>query len=209
MHQYLRTERTVYGLSLIVAPLLLAASTFFWQNGQLGLTGGTIQVWSYVFWIPAMLGLLSLLRGTLPRFAAWAVLLVAMVCIGGANFGTDGVYLAGAEMLSGAPVDPDAFHAAISPASIFVLYMPGLFFPLSLMLIGFLLWRTGNAPPVFALLLIVGALCFPLSRLPRIELLAHLADLLLLAGAGGMGWIFLKGRQEAQLLPASAPTGGD
>lgn len=209
MHPYLRTERTVCGLALILAPLLLAASTFFWQNGQLGLVGGTIQVWSFIFWIPAMLGLLSLLRGAMPRFAAWAMLLVAMVCIGGANFAMDGIYLAGFGMMNGAPVDPDAFHAIISPASVLVLYLPGLFFPLSLMLIGFLLWRTGNAMPLLALLLIVGALCFPLSRLPRIELLAHLADLLLLAGAGGMGWTFLKGRQEAQSLPASAPAGGD
>lgn len=209
MQHYLRTERTVVGLALILAPLLLGISTFFWQDGQLGITGGTIQVYSFMLWIPAMLGLQSLLRNAMPTFAAWSIVLIGIVAVAGANFGLDGVYLEGISNLTGAPTDPDTVHAAISPATELVLLGPGLLFPLTLLLFGFFAWRTHTAPPLFAILLCIGAIGFPTSRVPRIELVAHIADLLLLIGAAGIGWTILQGRTLAQPLAAPATTSGD
>jgi hypothetical protein len=205
-----RAEGRLYALSLIVAPLLLAISTFFWQDDRVGINGGTVQVISYVFWIPAMLGLLKLLRPTMPGFSVWAVLLVSWSCIAGNNFGMEGVYI-GSFIQTGADA---AQVVAVEEAmgwvvSLLVLYVPGSLYPLTLLLIGFLLWRQAAVPPLYAILLCVGAIAFPLSRIPRIELLAHTADLLLLVGAGGIGWLIWQGETKAQAVPGAVVAGDD
>jgi hypothetical protein len=55
----------------------------------------------------------------------------------------------------------------------------------------------------------LGAIAFPISRVPRIELIAHLADLLLLAGAAGIGWLFLQHEIDSHPLPGVAGIGDD
>ena len=209
MQPIARLENKLYVLALFIAPLLLAISTFLWQGEGIGYAGGIIQVYSYLFWIPAMLGLLSLLRAALPTFAVWGTLLVCWVCLAGNNFGMEGIYLssfaqAGADVSQLAAVD-----AAMTVAGIFVLYMPGLLFPLTLALIAFLLWRKQAVPPLYALLLVVGALAFPLSRVPRIVLIAHVADLLLLVALWGIGWLMLQGETKTQSLPSVVGVGDD
>jgi len=205
-----RAEQLLFGITLILAPLLLTISTFFWQNGQIGIVGGIVQVYSFMLWIPAMLGLLSLLRADMPRFAVWGTLLVAVVCVAGANFGTEGIYLAGIEKmladLSTSVADlPTTVHAAIAPAGELVLNLPGLLFPLSLILIGYFLWRKSAVSPILAILLCLGAASFPASRIPRIEMLAHVADLLLLIGAGSIGLSILT-RRAGQTAPSATLT---
>lgn len=209
MQALVRNEQKLYGIALILAPLLLAIGTFFWQEGQLGLVGGTIQVYSFMFWIPAMLGLLALLRSSMPNLAVWGILLVSIVGVAGANFGMDGVYLETIAKLTGAAADPDAVHAAFMPFAVLVLFAPGLLFPLTLLLLGFFLWRRGAVTPVLALLLCLGAVGFPMSRLPRIDLLAHIADLLLLIGAAGIGLTILQGRARIGVLSAPIGAGDD
>jgi hypothetical protein len=141
----------------------------------------------------------------MPTFAVWGTLLVCLVCVAGSNFGMEGVYLA-SFMEAGADA---AFMARLKEvmrvAQIVVLNGPGLLFPLTLIIIGYLLWRNRLVPPLFALLLCLGAIAFPASRIPRIEVIAHLADVLLLVAAGGIGWLFLQGETKAQ--PASSAVG--
>ena len=65
------------------------------------------------------------------------------------------------------------------PAILF-LFIPGSIFPLSLLVHGLMLARGRVVPTWVGLMLALGAAGFPISRFPRIELLAHAADLLLL-----------------------------
>lgn len=209
METVARTERMLYGLALIVAPLLLVLATFFWQGSDIGLIGGAIQVYAYLFWIPALLGLLSLLRVAMPTFSVWGILLVCWVCIAGNNFGMDGIYLA-SFMQAGVDSQQVAAAAdAMGVVSLFVLYMPGLLFPLTLILLAFLLWRTQAVSPRVALLLCLGAAAFPISRITRIEIIAHLADLLLLVGAGTIGWQLLRGEGVSAVAPHAVGAGDD
>ena len=43
-----------HGASLIIAPLLTAASTFLWTEGRYGAAGGTLPALSGVFWAHPM-----------------------------------------------------------------------------------------------------------------------------------------------------------
>lgn len=204
-----RLERTLYGLSLILAPLLLAMSTFFWDEEGFSYTGGILQVYSFVFWIPALIGLLSLLRPTMPCFSVWGILLVCWVCIAGSNFGLQGIYMSSLVQAGVDSAQIAAFEEIMRVAGIFVLYMPGLLFPLTVFAISFLLWRAKTISPLFALLLCLGAIAFPISRIPRIEIVAHLADLLLLIGSGGIGWLFLQHEVNTKPVPGVAGMGDD
>ena len=204
-----RTERRVYGLALIIAPLLLGLSTFFWGVGTSGYVGGAIQVYALLMWIPAMLGLLTLLRVPMPRFSVWAVLLVCWVCIGGNNYGMEGIFVS-----RFAPAGADAVQIAelrnvVGVAGIFVLNLPGLAFPLTLILFAFFLWHTESVSPLQALLLGLGAIAFPISRITHIAMIAHLADLLLLVGAGGIGLQLLRGDDAASIAPRTVAAGDD
>ncbi len=85
-------EKKLWGISLIIAPLLLAIAQLFWENGQIKLAGGTIQVISFVFWIFAFQGLFNLLRDEMPIYAVIGFAVAVYACIGGNNFGMDGIY---------------------------------------------------------------------------------------------------------------------
>lgn len=209
MDAILRAERKLYALALIMAPLLLALSTFFWEGAHLTTTGGTIQVYSYVFWIPAFLGLLSLLRPTMPTFSVWAILLISWVSIAGNNFGLQGVYTDSMISTGAGEAQVAAVEEAMGLASLWVFYVPGVLYPLTLLLLGFLLWRAKAVPAYLALMLCAGAIAFPISRIPRIEMIAHLADLLLLIAAGGIGWLIWQGESKPQAQAHALGAGDD
>jgi len=46
MKQPVTADHKLYSISLILAPLLLFISSFFWKNGEYGVTGGTILILS-------------------------------------------------------------------------------------------------------------------------------------------------------------------
>jgi hypothetical protein len=189
-------ERKVWGLSLILAPTLFAASTFFWvRTGgrvEYGTVGGTMIVLATVFWIPAFIGLFGLLKDTMPRYAAWGLLVAIYGCIGGAAFGLEGLFA-------------DAFgisHDIRRQAwkefpTVFNLtfFWPGPLFPLSLLVLGAALIRTSAIPRWAGVLICLAAIAFPVSRIPRIDVVAHAADALMLAPLAFLGLGFLRSRE--------------
>jgi hypothetical protein len=48
-----QAEKNMQGFSLIIAPLLLFVSGFFWENGEYNVPTATILILSLFFWIPA------------------------------------------------------------------------------------------------------------------------------------------------------------
>src|SRR4051812_22342717 len=79
-------EKNVQGISLIVAPLLFAASTFFWMNGEYNVSSATLIIFSMFVWIPAFTGLFGLLKNKTPRYAVWALWIAVYGCISGCCF---------------------------------------------------------------------------------------------------------------------------
>lgn len=187
-------DRRMAALALIGAPLLLALATFFWQDGVVGPTSAIFQVYSFALWAVAFMVLWSLVRSTFPRGARWGVWLGLLVSVAGAGWAYDGLYTSAYLMTGVGEETVAAANSGVFVAQLLTLYLPGLFFPLTLAVTGLALWRANLLPAVLPWLLVVGALGFPAGRIPRIQLLAHAADLLLLAALALIAWAILRGR---------------
>lgn len=182
---------------MIVAPFLFGLSTFFWREHEYGITGGTILVFSLIFWVPAFIGLFSLLKDKMPRYAAVGFVVAVWGCFSGANFGMASVFLEAFGIshqtyLQAAAHKPFAFGL--------LLFWSGPLFPLSLLVLSINLLRNKCVPTWAGILMGLGALAFPLSRIMRIEMIAHTADLLLALPVWHIGWQYLRGTGSIQSL---------
>jgi hypothetical protein len=186
------TRRKLFGLALIIAPILLGLSTFFWQGRVIGMAGGVLGVYAFTFWAPALFGLLSLVQERMPSLGTWGILLVVFACIGGANWAMDGILAQAYPAAGSGVVTGDSLFVAMGVAGVLVLQVPGLLFPVTLITIGIALLRTRAVPSWCAITLLLGAVAFPASRIPRIEMLAHVADLLLLVPTVWLGLHMLR-----------------
>lgn len=171
-------QKSIWNLSMILAPLLIVISQFFWVNGVLTITAGVLQVFAYFFWIFAFQGMFQLLQESMPRYAVVGFFVAVLSCIGGNNFGVDGIY--GDLMGVTTQAQMDEMHNKIGGAAVAYLFLPGLLFPLSLLVLGINLIRTQSVTFGIGLLLCIAAIGFPLSRVPRIDWIAHLDNFLLL-----------------------------
>jgi len=166
---------SMFGLSLILAPTLQAISTFFWVDGEYGVTGGTILVFSMIFWIPALLVLFSLVKNKMPNYAAWGFLIAVCGFISGVNFGFLGVLT---EIFA---IPHEKYIQELSKypiSSNLLLFQAGPLAPLSLVILGFVFLHTKVVDWKIGLLIVLGGIAFPLSRISRTELVAHFADIL-------------------------------
>ena len=84
-------EKKVEGFCLIIAPLLFAACTFFWQNGEYGIESATRVIFSMFFWIPALMPF-SLIKKEMPHYAVWGLWVAVFGCISGVCFAFLGVF---------------------------------------------------------------------------------------------------------------------
>jgi hypothetical protein len=177
--------------SLVLGPLVLAASTFFWVDGRYGVTGGVLVALSSTAWAYGLIGAWERLHPRLPAAAAAGLVLTLVGTFGGIAFGLQGFFegafgLSAAESLAAVDQHPVAAWLALWGA--------GPLFPLSLILLGAALLWTRLVPRPLAATLLVAGVAFPLSRVGRVDLVAHAVDALLL---GASAWL-------ATRLPADA-----
>lgn len=171
-------QHRLWIFSMVAAPVLISIAQFFWDNGLLTITAGWIQVLSFTFWIVAFQGMFSFLKIELPKYAVVGFLIAVYACIGGAGFGYDGIYTNAFGYTTQAEID--GLIAKIGAGIIPVLFLPGALFPLSLAVLGIQLIRTKKIAPWIGIILFVAAIGFPLSRIPRIDVLAHFDNILLI-----------------------------
>jgi len=169
-------EKKVQGFCLIVAPVLFAASTFFWQNGEYGVEAGILIIFSMFFWIPALTGLFSLIKNEMPRYAVWGLWIAVFGCISGVCFAFLG-YLATIFNISHDQYLNLLSHYPIT--SQILLFGSGPLFPLSILVLGITLMLNGSVPVWIGILFCLAAIVFPLSRIPRVEWMAHIADMVM------------------------------
>ncbi|UFH52886.1 hypothetical protein [Spirosoma sp. KNUC1025] len=126
-------EQRLQGLSMIIAPFLFVVSSFYWQQGEYDITGGTLLVIATTFWIIAFMGLFSYLKDTMPRYAVPGLLVAIFGCISGNNFGMRGIY---ADVF-GITKQAILKQAAVHPVSFNItMFLSGPLFPLSLLVLG-------------------------------------------------------------------------
>lgn len=189
-------NQSLLGYCLMIAPLLFGASTFFWKDGEYGVTGGTVLFLSMVFWIPALIGLFDLLKSAMPRYSSIGFLIALYGCVSGVGFAIVGIFLEAFDISHETYLSKASEH---SLAFNLLLFWPGPLFPLSILVLGVNLLRRKILPGWIGILLCLGAIAFPLSRIPRIELIAHIADLLLLVPLVHIGKrYFLSGMEPSE-----------
>jgi len=170
-------EKRVEGFCLIIAPLLFAASTFFWQDREYGVEAAILIIFSMFFWIPGLTGLFSLVRNEMPRYAVWGLWVAVFGCISGICFAFLG-YLATVFNISHEQYLNSLSHYPVT--SQILLFGSGPLFPLSILVLGINLMLKRSLPAWICILFCFAAVAFPLSRIPRIEWMAHIADLAML-----------------------------
>ena len=170
------TEKNIQFSSLILAPSLLGFSTFFWQNGEYSVNAATLLILSLFFWIPALQGLFGLIKNAHPRYAACGFLIAVFGCMSGICFAFLG-YLS-----TVFKIDHQEYLIALSRypfSSQLSLFASGPLFPLSIIVLGIMLAITRTIPAWQSLLFSFAGVLFPISRIRRIQPIAHCADLFL------------------------------
>lgn len=195
------TDRAL-GAALIIAPILLAASTVAYAAGggfnddQLG---GSIQLYAMVLWFPAVLALTRLVATRFPSAAAVLTLAGAVAVAGGVGYALDSVYFA--------ETGTTAEDFAAGPL---VLQLPGAFFPATMLALGIAIAKAGPEHRRSGWLLAGAAVLFPASRVNGIEPLGLVADALFLLAMVPLGLRMLWGADAVTtgLTRAAARTSG-
>lgn len=169
--------QSMYGVSLLLAPLLMFASSFFWINGEYGVAGGTIVIISTVFWIVTMIYLFGLLKIKMPRIAQWGLLISIFGFVSGGLFGFVGVMTEIFGISHQTYIDQFENYPISTGI---LLFWSGPLAPLSLILLGILFLKAKTTNPWIAIMIIIGGIAFPVSRISRNEWIAHVSDILLL-----------------------------
>lgn len=205
-NQVSKLQQNLWAGSLVAAPLFISIAQFFWRDGMVTATAGVLQVLSFTCWIFAFQGMFHLLKDDMPRYAVIGFSVAVYACIGGNNFGVDGIYAEamGLESLEAG----NQLHQRIGAPTALYLFIPGILFPLSLLVLGIQLLRTRKVSTLAGVLLCIGAVCFPLSRMPRIDLLAHIDNVLLLASHVLITLELLKDLQPASRQEHGQPATG-
>jgi hypothetical protein len=136
---------------------------------------GAVQVWAMIAFAVGLLSLVRRVEASAPRAATLLGVLVLVGCAGGVGFGIDSMHAA----LPGGSNLLEAEGSAFAPLG---LAIPGALFPVALAATVLALWRVGIVSGPAALPIVVGAVLFPASRVPSIEVLAITADLVLVLG---------------------------
>ena len=172
-----KVEEKIESFALILAPLFFAASTFYWHNGEYDTTSATLMIISLFFWLPAFRALFNVTVNKLPLYSIWGLWIAYFGCISGVCFAFVGY------MTTVLNVTHKEYLEELNNypfTSQILLFASGPIFPLSISLLGIQMLRKRVVPPGIAILFCVAGIAFPLSRIPRIEFVAHIADLLLL-----------------------------
>lgn len=163
---------------LILGPALNVLAGFFWHDGSQGVTGGTLTALSTGCWLAGLIGIYERLRPRSPRYVAVALPVAVFGAVGGVAFAVQAIH----EQLFGVThaVAVDRLNEYPLAANL-LFWICGPLFPTALAALGVLLLRLRAAPLPVGVLIVLGSLAFPLSRVTRQASLAHVADLLLLA----------------------------
>ena len=182
----------LWGASLVAAPLLSAASTFFWTDGEYGLDGGLLGILASVFWGLGFVGVFGLLRERYPVYAAAGLLVAMYGVIAGALFAFEDLHAAALGISHGRSTEALAQHPVHAALA---LWLPGPVYYLNLIVLAVALVRAGQIPRWTGGLIGLAGALYPMSRIPRVQLLAHAADLLLLIPMVYLGVRFLRRSQ--------------
>jgi hypothetical protein len=194
----------IHGIALILGPVLLGASTaaFITVGDGInnGVLGGTLSVWACMAMTLGFVGLFRALEPSAPRAAPALMALAVVAFIAGTGFSVLAIETAvtGGDYMTGE-------LAGETLIAFFSLFPWGLFGPLMYVLTGILLWRVRAVPRWSAVLVALGGVLFVLSRPERIDVLAVVCDITLIAALAPIGWSMAFGGRTTAVDPVRTP----
>ncbi|SHE93979.1 hypothetical protein SAMN05444392_10549 [Seinonella peptonophila] len=194
MTNFKRVNHILFGSTLILATLFKILSTFLWQNGEYGVYGSTWALVSDALWIPAYIALFGLLKAKMPYYANIGLFIAILGCVGGVTFGFEGLYTAALYLSNHYTLQAhDHFPTAFNVT----LFWLGPLYPISLFILSIVLIWKKITPWWIGLMWTIAAIGFPISRIPpRIELFAHVVDILMFVPAIYITWKYFYRSQE-------------
>jgi hypothetical protein len=185
---------------LAAGPTGSLVATTLWTDGRYGTAGGTVLVLAMTLWCFGLVGLMERVRPAAPRIAPVLLLYLLFGVTGGMAFGFQGFF----EAVFGANAAESLDALAVHPLeSTLLLWIPGPMMPTGLLLLAILLaWRR-LVPLWTAGLLALGGIAFPLSRIPRIDLVAYLADGLIVIAFAAIAGFLVTGRLDRAVAAAA------
>jgi hypothetical protein len=185
---------------LVAGPAGSLIATTLWTGGRYGTAGGTVLVLAMTLWCFGLVGLLERVRPAAPRIAPPLLLFLLFGVTGGMAFGFQGFF----EAVFNANAQESLDALAVYPLeSTLLLWIPGPMMPIGLVLLAALIaWRR-LVPLWTAGLLALGGVTFPLSRIPRIDLIAYLADGLIVAAFATLAGLIVTGRLDRAVAAAA------
>lgn len=194
----------IAGVAAIAAPVLLLASTAaYGARGAAmndGALGGALQVGAMILFGIAVVGLARAAEPRAPRAAAAVTVLGLVGTAGGVGFGVDSIQ---AEVFGSGSIQDSG-----AAAGVLALRLPGIVFPIALLGLALLFARTRTAPAWLAAALAVGAVLFPLARIPGVVPLALGGDAVLVVAMVGLGSLLLRGAPAVTAAVRGAPVSG-
>lgn len=185
-----RVQQRICGLSMIAAPALLILSELLRAisepPSQINFVSQVLALGSLGFFIPAVIGLLRVLRTWSPAATLWAAALVCLGILGSTSTVTLRLVLWGLERT----LDADLFLSArrALPLQVLVLvFVPSLLFSVGLATLAIGLYRTKVVPRWVSVLFISGSILFPLASVPDVAPLILLACLAFLVALSRIG----------------------
>ena len=173
----------VLGISLIVAPLILLASSLASSDA----TSGVLSFYAFAAFALVVVTLTQTFAATLPRAAAALTVLGVLGAAGGVGFSIDAIH---STLPNSVELIDDGGTAGVLVANV-----PGLMGPLAWIGIGIALLRSGVQPRACGMALVVAGLLFPVSRIGDIAALAIVDDLIFLLALAPLGWAIMQGRE--------------
>lgn len=183
-----RWDYRFWAISLFSGQGLFALTTFFWkENGRYTITCSTLMEIAMLFWAIGLIGLFEVVKQKMPIYARIGLLYAMYGVFGGVAFAFESVYSEIFNLSDKIGVEAQKLYPI--PMNI-MLFWSGPAFPLSLLILGIVYIRTKSFPWWVGVVLALGAVAFPLSRIFRTEWIAHVADVLLLLPVGLIAYSF-------------------
>jgi len=185
-------RKNIAGISFIVAPLLLLTGDLLDSVQEARYVQYVIMKIGFAMFFAIILGLMHLLREHADRTGIIGGGLAMIGCMSGVVIVTGQLLDKGVSGLDEAAMQVfnpvwQQFHFATV-----MIPLPGLFFPIGLLVLSSGLWRTGLVARWQVAILALSAILFPIARIPDIPVIAIASDILFIVSLGLMGWKILQ-----------------
>jgi hypothetical protein len=166
-------------IALVLGQILFAITTFLWTvDGTYSVSAGAVMVFSMLCWAIGFFALFGWIEAKLFFYSRLGLVYALYGVIGGVGFAFEGTFTDALNFPGKMGLQA---HKLFPFQTDLMLFWAGPAFPVSLLILGIVLAATKKVNWVTGILLSLGGITFPLGRILRIEWVAHLTDIILLA----------------------------